>query len=39
MQSGEMNELKLCANLSFLFKEVSFLDRYGAAARAGTEIL
>lgn len=27
--------LNFCANLGFLFKEVSFLDRYGAAARAG----
>ncbi|XP_065905793.1 putative hydroxypyruvate isomerase [Dysidea avara] len=30
-----MDDLKFCANLSFLFKEVSLLDRYGAAARAG----
>ena len=34
-----MNELKFCANLGFLFKEVSFLDRYGAAARAGEEMV
>ena len=27
--------LQFCANLGFLFKEVPFLDRYGAAARAG----
>ena len=27
--------LQFCANLGFLFKEVSFLDRYGAAAKAG----
>lgn len=27
--------LQFCANLGFLFKEVSFLDRYGAASKAG----
>jgi hydroxypyruvate isomerase len=26
---------KLAANLSFLFQEVSFLDRFGTAAAAG----
>jgi len=30
-----MSRLNFCANLGFLFKEISFLDRYGAAARAG----
>ena len=27
--------LQFCANLDFLFKEVSFLDRYDSAAKAG----
>ena len=27
--------MKLCANLSFLFTDVPFVDRFGRAARAG----
>ena len=27
--------MKFCANVSMLFKEVAFLERFGRAARAG----
>jgi hydroxypyruvate isomerase len=35
--SSAMHRLRLCANLTWLFDELPFLDRFEAAARAGFE--